>query len=312
MMTQSLLDTTLGMAVRMSTPYLYAALGGLLAQRSGVYNFALEGMMLGGAYFGYFFALFTGNLFLGILGAMAFGLLSGWLLAFISIRFGVSQMMVGLGMNTLYLGVTSFCARLLNNSQNGTALNLDHLMGAVVGGSAVDIPILGSVFFNQNLMTYLIIVLFVIYGWFIKRTEYGLSLRSVGENPAAAQTAGINVFRYRYLAVTASGVLASLGGAFLTLTQVNRFSENMTNGRGWIAIAAICLGRWSPAGTFLSCLLFGLASAASNQIQVLNIGIPYQLALMVPYILAILALLSVRGKASHGPAALGKPYLKNR
>ena len=161
-------------------------------------------------------------------------------------------------------------------------------------------------------MTYLIIALFVFYAWFTRRTEYGLALRAVGENPAASQTAGINVFRYRYLSVIISGALAALGGAYLTLTQVSRFSENMTNGRGWIAIAAICLGRWSPAGTFFSCLLFGLASAASNQIQVLNIGIPYQFALMVPYILAILALVSIQGKSSHGPAALGKPYMKNR
>lgn len=311
-MSVSLLDTTLGMAVRMSTPYLFAALGGLLAQRSGVYNFALEGMMLGGAYFGYFFTLLTGNLLLGILGAILFGLLSGWLLAFISIRFGVSQMVVGLGMNTLYMGLTSFCSRLLSNSRDGSALNLDRLIGNVIGGPASEIPIIGSVICSQNFMTYLIIALFVFYAWFTKRTEYGLSLRAVGENPAASQTAGINVFRYRYLAVIVSGALASLGGAYLTLTQVSRFSENMTNGRGWIAIAAICLGRWSPSGTFLSCLLFGLASALSNQIQVLNIGIPYQFALMVPYILAILALVSIQGKSSHGPAALGKPYMKNR
>ena len=175
-----------------------------------------------------------------------------------------------------------------------------------------NVPILGSLLLKQNVMTYLVVVLFVLYAFFIKRTEYGLSLRAVGENPAAAQTAGINVFRYRYLAVTVSGVLASLGGAYLTLTQVSRFAENMTNGRGWIAIAAITLGRMSPLGVFLSCLLFGLASAVSNQIQVLNIGIPYQFALMVPYALAILALVSIRGKFGHGPAALGKPYMKNR
>ena len=222
--------------------------------------------------------------------------------------------MVGLGMNTLYMGITSFCSRLMTNSQDGAALNLNSLMGNLVqDGPASEIPIFSSLVLEQNLMTYAVIVLFIVYAWFIHRTEYGLSLRAVGENPAAAQTAGINVFRYRYLAVVISGVLASLGGAYLTLTQVSRFAENMTNGRGWIAIAALTLGRMSPLGTFLSCLLFGLASALSNQIQVLNIGIPYQVALMVPYILAILALISTRGKkSSHGPAALGKPYMKNR
>lgn len=310
MITMSLLETTLSMMVRLSTPYLFAGLGGLLSQRSGVYNFALEGMMLGGAYFGYFFALITGNLFLGVLGAIAFGFLSGWLLAFISIRFGVSQLVICLGMNTLYMGITGFCSRLMNNYD--MSLPLERLIPNINMGALSSIPLLGPMLFNQNILTYAIILIFVFYAWFIKRTEYGLSLRAVGENPAAAQTAGINVFRYRYIAVIISGILSSLGGAFLTLTQVNRFAEGMTDGRGWIAIAAICLGRWSPAGTFFSCLLFGLATAVSNQIQVLNLGIPYQVALMVPYILSMLALVGIRGKQLHGPAALGKPYLKNR
>lgn len=310
MLTLSLLETTLSMMVRLSTPYFYAGLGGLLAQRSGVYNFALEGMMLGGAYFGYFFALVTGSLFLGALGAVVFGLLTGWLLAFISIRFGVSQMVICLGMNTLYMGVTSFCSRLMNNYN--MSLPLPGLIPNVSMGPLSSVPILGPMFLSQNALTYLVIVLFVLYAWMIDRTEFGLSLRAVGENPAAAQTAGINVFKYRYAAVIVSGVLASMGGAFLTLTQVNRFAENMTGGRGWIAIAAISLGRWSPAGTFLSCLLFGLATAVSNQIQVLNLGIPYQVALMVPYILSLVALISIRGKIMHGPAALGKPYMRNR
>jgi len=309
-MKTSLIDTVLGMAVRMSTPYLYAALGGLISQRCGVYNFALEGMMLGGAYFGYLFALLSGNLFVGILGAILFGMLSGWLLAFIAIRFGVSQMVVGLGMNTLYLGITSFCSRLMSTSKTDSALPV--LLKNVGPETLQKIPVLGSLIFGQNSMTYLIIILFIVYGWFIRKTEKGLSLRAVGENPAAAETAGINVFRYRYAAVILSAVLASMGGAFLTLTQVNRFSENMSNGRGWIAIAAICLGRMSALGTCLSCFLFGFASAISNQIQVLNMGIPYQFALMVPYILSIIALLSVRGKSAGRPAALGKPYLKNR
>jgi simple sugar transport system permease protein len=310
MITLSFVEATLAMMVRLSTPYLYAGIGGLISQKSGVYNFALEGMMLGGAYFGYFFALITGNLFLGFLGAVVFGFLSGWLLAFIAIRFGVSQLVICLGMNTLYMGITSFCSRLMNNAN--MSLPLDHLIPNINMGVLSSIPVIGPMLLNQNILTYAVIAIFVLYAWFIKRTEYGLSLRAVGENPAAAQTAGINVFRYRYIAVILSGVLSSLGGAFLTLTQVNRFAEGMTGGRGWIAIAAICLGRWSPAGTFFSCLLFGLATAVSNQIQVLNLGIPYQVALMVPYILSMVALVSIRGKLVHGPAALGKPYMKNR
>lgn len=312
MITLSLIETTLAMAVRMSTPYLFAALGGMLSQRAGVYNFSLEGNMLGGAFFGYFVALMTGNLALGLVAAMLYGIFYGWLLAFICIRFGVSQMIVGIALNTLALGITSFCSRVVGEVIPADSLNLDHLMGNLFGDTLAGIPILGSLLLGQNIMTYMIVALFILYAWFIKRTDSGLALRAVGENPAAAQAAGINVFRYRYTAVILSGVFASLGGSYLTLTQVNRFAEEMTNGRGWIAIAAISLGRLTPLGTFLSCLLFGLAAALSNQIQVLDLGVPYQIALMMPYILAILALISVRGKRSGAPAALGKAYFKQR
>ena len=310
MITMSLINATIAMMVRLSTPYLFAGIGGLISQRSGVYNFALEGMMLGGAFFGYLFAVLSGSLFVGVLGAILFGILSGLLLAFIVIRFGVSQLVISLGMNTLFLGVTGFGFRLLDG--NHMAAALDSLIPDINMGFLSNIPILGNMLFNQNILTYLVIVVFILYAWFIKRTDYGLALRSVGENPAAAQTAGINVFRYRYLSVISSGVLCALGGAFLTLSQVGRFAENMTDGRGWIAIAAICLGRWSPVGTFFSCVLFGLATAISNQIQVLNFGIPYQVTLMVPYILSMIALVSIRGKKVLGPGALGKPYMKNR
>ena len=304
-----ILNTTLGMAARMSTPYLFAALAGMMSQHCGVYNFALEGMMLGGAFFGYFFTWLTGSLFIGVLGAVACGLIFGWLMAFIFIRFGVSQMVISLGMNTLFIGITGYCARLMNMGA-GIELRIDQQIGSVFGRPLTEIPILGNMIFDQNILTYLIIALFIYYAWFLKRTSKGLALRSVGENPEAAQSAGIHVFRYRYITVVISCILPALGGAYLTLSQVSRFTENMTNGRGWIAVAAVCLGRLTPLGTFLSCLLFGMASAVSNQLQAMNIGIPFQVAMMVPYILAILALVSVRGKGRQGPAALGKPYMK--
>ncbi len=308
-MTLAFWSTTMAMAVRLSAPYLFAGLGGLIAQHSGVYNFALEGMMLGGAYFGYLGAVTSGSIWMGMLWGVLFGLLAGIILAYIVIRFGVSQMVISLGMNTLFMGVTGFAFRL--NSANAPVV--EKLLPNVDLGFLSEIPIIGPMLFKQNLLVYIIIVLFLLYAWLFRRTTLGLCLRSVGENPAAAQTAGINVFRYRYIAVAASGVLASLGGAFLTLTQVNRFAENMTGGRGWIAIAAISLGRYDPIGTFFSCLLFGFATALSNQLQALNIGIPYRVAMMVPYVLAIIALLGSRSKKSgHGPAALGKPYLSRR
>lgn len=307
----SLLNTTLSMAVRMSTPYMFAALGGMVAQHSGVYNFALEGMMLGGAFFGYFFALTTGNLLVGVMGAVLCGLVFGLLLSFIIMRFGVSQMVLGLGFNTLMLGITSFGQRLLNMDKE-VRPRLSNIMGDIPSGFLKRIPVIGGMLFGQNLLVYLVIVFYIFYAWFLNRTRRGLGLRSVGENPAAAQSAGINVFKYRYMAIIVSCILSALGGAYLTLTQVGRFAEGMTDGRGWIAIAALCLGRLKPRGVFLGSLLFGLASAISNQVQVLNLGISSHIALMLPYVMAILALVSSGKQRSHGPAALGKPYFKNR
>lgn len=307
-----ILNAILAGAMRMSTPYLYAGLGGLLAQHAGVYNFALEGQMISGACAGFFVTFLTGNLFFGALAAVAAGLLFGWFLAFLCIRFGVNQMVTGLGMNILLSGVTAFISRVFNQTIGVTQdVTLDHLIGNVVTGPAKNIPVIGPVFLDQNVMTYLAIVLFLFYAWFIKNTQYGLAIRGVGENPSASQTAGIDVFKYRYLAVTISGGITALGGAFLTLSQVFRFAEDMTGGRGWIAIAAIALGRWNPVGTFFSCLLFGVASALSNQLQVMNTGLPSQFAMMVPYVLTVITLLTIRG-SSHGPAALSKPFMKNR
>ena len=240
----NILNATLCSALRMATPFLFAGLGGLMAQQVGVYNFALEGQMLCGAFFGFLVAYLTKSLLLGALAAIISGLLMGWLLAFICIRFGVSQMVVGLGMNTLLSGVTAFCSRLVNQSlgQGGSIMMEKLLPNITMNTSLTGIPVIGPLIFDQNIMTYTAVILLLAYAWWVKRTPQGLALRAVGEHPHASQTAGINVFRYRYLTMTLSGGIAALGGAFMTLSQVYRFAEDMTGGRGWIAIAAIALG----------------------------------------------------------------------
>lgn len=306
-MTRSLMEATLTMALRLSTPYLFAGLGGLLAQRSGVYNFALEGMMLLGAFFGYLIALTTGSPALGLLGAVTAGLLAGGLLAVFAVGLGVSQLVTCMALNTLFLGLTGFGIRVLNAAGLGAALAV--LLSGPDWGFAGP-PFLGPILLGQNPMTWAALTLFALFSWFLRYTGRGLALRAAGENPSAARAAGIRVARCRWIAVTVSGGLASLGGAFLPLTQVGRFAEGMTDGRGWIAVAAICLGRWTPAGTLLSCLLFGLAGAVSNQLQALSLGLPHQAAMMVPYLLSLLALVSLRGKPARGPAALGRHFSK--
>jgi len=299
--------TWLTMSIRMSIPLLFPSLGGLLAQKAGIYNFGLEGMMLCGAYFGYYGSYRTGNPWIGLLMGMAAGGLLGFILAFTSIKLRVSQLVIGLGISIFALGLTGFLFRGIGISTTSPAATL---FQKIDFGLLKEIPVLGEILFTHDWMVYAGFALVILIAWFFYRTTSGLNFRAVGENPQVADTVGINVELYRFLAVIVSGVLASLGGAFLSLTQTAYFTENLTAGRGWIAISAIILGKFNPWGVLLACLLFGAADAFQMQIQVMSLGIPYQFLLMIPYILAMLAMVGVVGKV-RSPAAMGKPYVKH-
>jgi len=299
--------TWLTMSIRMSIPLLFPSLGGLISQKAGVYNFGLEGMMLCGAYFGYYGSYITGNPWIGLLlGAVSGGLL-GLLLAFTSIHLRVSQLVTGLGIGVFSLGITGYLYRLIGT---GTASTAATLFTNVNFGPLSSLPVIGEIFLSHSWMVYAGFIVVILIAWFFYRTTPGLNFRAVGENPQVADTAGVNVIVNRYLAVVVSGMLASMGGAFLTLTQTAYFTENISAGRGWIAISAIVLGKFNPWGVLLACLLFGAADAAQMQIQVMNLGIPYQFLLMTPYILAMLAMVGFVGKV-RSPAAMGKPYVKH-
>ncbi|HHY37783.1 MAG TPA: ABC transporter permease [Clostridia bacterium] len=299
--------TWLMMSVRLATPLLFAALGGLLAERSGVFNFGLEGMMLAGAFFAYAGSYFLGSPWAGLLLAVLIGMVSGLLLAYTSVNLGVSQMVVGIGINIFYLGLTSYLYRLMSSAAAGA------LSAPIFGDLRVPvlsrIPVIGTVLFHQNIMVYLCYILVAVTWWFLFRTPTGLSYRSCGENPAAADSVGINVHLMRYAGCIASGALAAVGGSFLTLTQVSRFLENMVEGRGWIALTAVILGKWNPWGALGACFLFGAANALQMQMQIIGVNLPYQAVMMIPYILTILALVGVVGRVK-GPAARGIPYFK--
>jgi simple sugar transport system permease protein len=299
--------TWLTMSIRMSIPLLFPSLGGLISQKAGVFNFGLEGMMLCGAYFGYYGSYVTGSPWIGLLLGMISGGLLGLLLAFTSIHLRVSQLVTGLGIGVFSLGITGYLFRLIGIS---TATSAATLFSNVNFGELSSIPIFGEIFLSHNWMVYAGFVLVILIAWFFFHTTPGLNFRAVGENPQVADTAGVNVVVNRYLAVVVSGILASMGGAFLTLTQTAYFTENISAGRGWIAISAIVLGKFNPWGVLLACLLFGAADAAQMQIQVMNLGIPYQFLLMTPYILAMLAMVGFVGKV-RSPAAMGKPYVKH-
>jgi len=298
--------TWLAMAIRMSIPLLYAGLGGLVSQKAGIYNFGLEGMMLCGAFFAYYGSYYLGSPWLGLILAVMVGALLGLLLGFTSISLRVSQVVIGLGIGILGLGLTSYLYRLLD--QSGAA-HVSTLFPIIPIPLLSGIPFFGEVFFSHNFMVYVCFGLVILISWFFNHTTQGLNFKAVGENPQVADSAGVDIIRYRYIAMLISGILASLGGAFLTLTQTALFIENLTAGRGWIALAAVILGKYNAWGVLLACFLFGAADAAQMQIQVMSLGIPYQFLLMIPYIMAMLAMSGVVGKV-RAPAAMGKPYIK--
>ena len=290
-------------SLRLSVPLAFAALGGLFCERSGVLNIALEGMLLVGAFTSSIVTAYTANVWLGILAAVVVGSLVGLLHAFLSVSLRVDQVVSGLAINLVAVGLTSFLARLFSNIISQELPGLSQISIPAL----VDIPVLGSLLFRQDILVYLLFFLVIFSSYFLFQTNPGLTLRAVGESPKAADAAGISVEKVRYLAVLASGFLASLGGAYLAVEHVKYFTEEMTAGRGFIAIAALIFGRWHPIGSFFACLLFGATEALQLRVQALGLNIPYQFLIMLPYVTALLALIGLAGKSA-APSALGIPY----
>jgi simple sugar transport system permease protein len=292
-------------SLRLSVPLAFAALGGLFSERSGVLNIGLEGMLLSGAFASAAGAFFTGNVWLGILSAILVGGLVGLLHAYLCVTLRVDQLVSGLAINLTAAGLTSFWSRVLFSS--GQAQQLPGIQIIGIPGFK-NIPIIGNLLFNQDPLIYLLFLLIPLSTYVLFRTSLGLSLRAVGEYPRAADTAGVSVTRVRYVAVTLSGCLAGLGGAYLTLVHVKFFVEDISAGKGFIALAALIFGRWHPVSTALACLLFGATEALQLRIQAFNLNIPYQFLVMLPYVIALLALVGLAGKSTP-PAALGVPYI---
>lgn len=291
-------------SLRLAMPLGFAALGGLYSERSGVLNIALEGMLLTGAFASASATFFTNNVWLGVLAAFVAGGLVGLLHALLCLTLWVNQLVSGLAINLVAVGLTSFLARLVF----GGAQRLPGIEAISIPG-LVNIPIFGPLLFNQDVLVYLLALSIFFTTYFLFHTNPGLTLRAVGEYPQAADTAGISVQLVRYLSVVMSGCLAGLGGAYLTLVQVKFFAEGMSAGKGFIAIAALIFGRWHPIGSALACLLFGATEALQLRIQALGVNIPYQFLVMLPYAIALFALVGLAGKSTP-PAALGIPYQK--
>ncbi len=300
--------TLIASTIRLSTPLILAALGGLYSERSGVINIALEGMMLAGAFTAAAVTVFAHSSLVGVLAAVLAGLLVAALHAVATINYRADQVVSGTAINILFLGVPALLSGALFESTGATRqLTKDEVLPDLAIFNSETSPMLASVF-NHKPIVYLALVLVAVTVYVLHKTRFGLRLRAVGENPEAADTAGINVMRMRYAGVLISGALAALGGAYLSIGQSSQFTRNMTAGRGFIALAALIFGKWHPVGALMACLMFGLAEAVSIRMQG-TVNIPNQFIQMIPYVLTMVVLAGLIRRADP-PKALGVAYVK--
>ncbi len=292
--------------VRLATPITLGALAGILCERSGVVNIGIEGMMLFGACFAYIAAITTGNSWLAVATGMLVGALIAALHAVLSIRFRIDQIISGTVINILAIGTTGFLrGSFITSYPNPKGGQLPNVPIPLLA----NIPVLGPILFNHQPITYITLITVGVVHLLLFRTIWGLRTRAIGEAPKAADTVGINVNQMRAANVIVSGLLAGLGGAWFSLEATFRFDDVMTNGRGFIALAAMIFGKWTPLGAFGGALLFSSADALQIRIQGFNFALPPQFLQMLPYLVTMIVLAGVIGRA-RPPAAVGKPYEK--
>ncbi len=301
----SILVSVAAAAIRIATPLLFAALGELVAERSGVYNMGLEGIMLMGAFTGYLAAYGSGSLWVGVAAAGVTGALMAFAFAVMVITLKVEQIVTGLAVNLLGAGLSTYWLRAAFADSGQTPVI--PLFGNAPVPFLSDLPVIGPILFDQKLLTYLAFLMVPAVWFFLFRTRYGLIVRCAGENPKALDVKGVSVAAVQYAAVVFGGLMAGLGGAFLSVGSAARFVPDMTNGRGWLAIIIVIAGLWRPWSILAATLVFSFLDALQLQIQGIGIAIPYQLLLMMPYAAAILALMARRSRGS-APAMLGVPY----
>lgn len=298
-----------------STALIFAALGGLISERSGVINIGLEGFMVSGAFFSATIAYYAESAglgalspWLGLAGAFVFTTIFSFIHAVASIKYKANQVVSGVVINILAASSTFFFVKMIFQGSAETPMLTNVFHKASIPYLS-DIPFVGKVFFNAYPTTYLAIVLVAVIYYFMFKTSAGLRLRSVGEHPSAADTAGIKVNRTRYIAVILSGSLAALGGATIVLTSNSNFAFNTISGQGYIALAAVIFGKWHPVGAMLAALFFGLAQAVKDQFQIFEFAssIPNEIFYMLPYVLTLFVLIGAVGR-SRSPKALGEPY----
>jgi ABC-type uncharacterized transport system permease subunit len=292
----------LASGIRLATPYLYAAIGETFGQRSGVLNLGVEGQMLLGAFAAFYVAYTTGNLWLGMIAAMIVGALMGLAMAFITVNLQAQQGISGIGFYLFGLGMSD----LLFQKLLGTVETVQGF-GKINIPLLSDLPVLGPIFFSQNILVYGAFLLVPIAWFVINKTTLGLKIRAVGENPEAADSLGVSVAGVRYFTIILGGTLSGVAGASLSIGLLNVFQQNMTSGLGFIAVALVYFGGWRPWGVLGGALIFSMVNSLQLWIQVLGIPIPSDIAVMMPYVLTIVVLV-ISVSRVRGPSALTKPF----
>jgi general nucleoside transport system permease protein len=294
-------------SLQRSVPITFGAMSGILCERAGVVNIAIEGMLLSAAFTSAVVASATANPWIGIVAGIVTGGLMAALLAVLAIRYLVDQIIAGVVINILVVGITSFLSnRVLAKLPE---LNNPERFGPIPIPLLSDLPVVGGILFRQNLFIYACIVGIFVLHYMLFATRWGLRVRAVGEHPKAADTVGISVFYVRYRNVILGGMLAGFGGAYFTLGSTGSFQQEMTAGRGFIGLAAMIFGGWAPYGAFLAGIVFGFAEAVQSRLSILNIGLPSQFLQMVPYLVTIIVVAGLVGRV-RAPAADGRPYKK--
>ncbi len=292
----------LASGIRLATPYLYAAIGETFGQRSGVLNLGVDGQMLMGAFTAFYVAITTGNLWLGILSAMVVGALMGLAMAFVTVNLHAEQGISGIGFFLFGLGLSDLLfQKLLGTVETVKGFPKVHIP------LLSDLPVVGEIFFRQNVLVYIAFALVPIAWFILNKTTLGLKIRAVGENPEAADSLGVSVARIRYFTIILGGTLSGVAGASMSIALVNVFQQNMTSGLGFIAVALVYFGAWRPWRVLAGALLFSLVNSLQLWIQVLGIPIPSDIAVMMPYILTILVLVATVSRV-RAPSALTKPF----
>ena len=295
-------------AVTLAVPLVFGSLSGVLCERSGIVNIAIEGQLLMGAFTAAVAATVTGSVYAGLVAAAVAGALVSLVLAVVSIKYLVNQIIVGVVLNVLVVGLTNFLFSTLLTA-NPDGLNKPPHLGSVEIPVLADVPLIGPILFRQSLVGYLMYIAVIVVYVGLFHTRWGLRVRAVGEHPQAADTLGVNVNRTRFWNTILGGAVAGVGGSFFTLVAVDAFSKEMSAGRGYIALAALIFGRWNPIGAFLASLLFGFADNLQSVITIIGSPVPSQFMAMLPYVVTVFAVAGLVGR-SRPPAMEGIPYVK--